>query len=376
MVIAFDISYIQRSRAGIGRFASELLAASLSADRENRYILHGWSYGIDLEAVRSQCAGREMLKIARIPGFVRRAYWDRLQFPRLQAILGHFDLFLSMEPFLPPIGNARGVVTVHDLVSKRHPTWFTRAVLRRERWMTRSLARADAVLVPSLATKADLMEICNVEEHKICVFRPSVSPIFTSKGDPGADVAMLKSLGVSGEFMLNVGTLEPRKNIVGLVAAFERHHKECASDLRLVLVGKKGWLYEGALRAIESSPVHGRIGVLDHVSDTGLAALYRKALFVVYPSLFEGHGFPVVEAMACSTPVITSNTSSLREIGEGVAILVDPTRTDELSNAITELYGDPSRRRALSEAGVVRAREFSREQAGRSLLSLYHTLAG
>ena len=200
--------------------------------------------------------------------------------------------------------------------------------------------------------------------------------MFLPEGSEGEDQWPNMKYGLERPFVLFVGTLEPRKNIPSLIRAFESLCQQLPDEqeLDLVLAGKKGWLFEDILKTIGTSPQRERIVYLDYVPDAELPALYRQSEFLVYPSLYEGYGFPVVEAMACGTPVITSNTSSMKEVADGAAILVDPADTDELAGAMLELVVKPSERETLTRLGLERAKRYSAAITAEAVLQLYEDL--
>ncbi len=375
MKIVFDVSYIQRGSAGIGRFSRELLKNLLDSDTRNEYILHGWSFNIDKSEIGSLRNENVYLSIARIPGPIKRFYWNRLRAPSIGAFLGKFDVFHGAEPLLPPLGGVPGIITVHDLAYVGHPELFEKAVLRRDQYVRRSVRESAAIIVPSLHTKGDLINLFGVDERKIRLVRPPVHRGCSPLRNPVQDDAVVRKYGLNSPFALFVGVIEPRKNVVGVIKAFERLHAAHSKDLDLVLVGRNGWLFEGTVRAIADSAAGRRIHRLQFVSDAELVSLYRSARFFVYPSLYEGYGFPVVEAMACGLPTITSNNSALQEIGGRSVVLVDPRNIEEIAAAMEELSENGATRNRLSESGLVRIREIHAESAAQTVVAIYEEVA-
>ena len=374
MKICFDISYIQRRRAGIGRCSTAYLASLLAASHGHEFILHGWSRGLDIAALERFSAPNVLLKVARIPGAAKRFYWRKLSWPGVELFAGDIDIFQSMDPLLPPARRARRVATVHDLAYKRFPEFFDRSVLALGNDIVRSLSRADAIVVPSSATKSDVEEMLKLPSSRVHVVAPPLDPIFSQSRS--GDKAVLSPYQVSSPYILFVGTMEPRKNVASLVRAFEILHARRPLPHRLILVGKKGWLCRGILEAIRNSPVREKIRRLDYISDQDLPSFYRSADLFVYPSFYEGFGLPVFEAMASGTPVITSNIPSMQELAGRAALMVDPLSVDELASAMISVLEDDARRAALVAEGTHRARELSSRKAGSSLLSIYESLAG
>jgi glycosyltransferase involved in cell wall biosynthesis len=312
--------------------------------------------------------------VGRVPGFVRRFYWNQLRLPPIQFFIRDFDIFHSSDPFSPPLRKSKTIVTLHDLAYKKFPQFFERQVLQWDKFVRRSVQSADAVIVPSWQTKADVQEIFRVEESKLHVVRLPVSSIFSPQGLEGQDERVKTKFRLRLPFALFVGTLEPRKNIALLIRAFEMLLRRHRLGLALVLVGRRGWLYDEILRAIQTSPARESIWYLDYVSDRDLASLYRLAHFFLYLSHYEGYGFPVLEAMASGTPVVTSNSSSLREIAEGAGILVDQTDLDAIVEAMVKLTEDGALRESLSSRGLERLRQSSSAEASDKVLRLYRSL--
>ncbi len=375
MIIAYDVSYIQKRPAGIGRYSYELLKNLLDIDNRNEYILHGWSFRIDASGIGLLSRDNVRLSIARIPGPIKRFYWNRLHTPSIGKFLGRFDVFHSAEPLLPPLGGVPAIITVHDLAYVRHPELFEKEVLRRDPYVRRSVGESAAIIVPSLHTKGELVSLFGVDERKVRLVRPPLHRGCSPIRDPVMDDAVVRKYGLNSPFALFVGVIEPRKNVEGIIRAFERLHAAHSTDLDLVLVGRNGWLFEGTLRAIAHSPARLRIHRLQFVSDRELVSLYRSARFFVYPSFYEGYGSPVAEAMACGLPTITSNNSALEEIGNGSVMLVDPRNMEELSAAMLELSENGTMRNRLSESGLLRISEIHGGSAAHTMTALYEEVS-
>jgi glycosyltransferase involved in cell wall biosynthesis len=375
MRIAIDISYLQTKRAGYGHHTSELLNALLQYGGEHTYTLWGWSSHIDKIALVKFNQTNYRIKAARIPGFIKRFYWNNLKFPDIQTFTGNFDIFHSLEPLMPPTKNKKVIITIHDLAYKKFPQYFESNVLKWDISIKRNVNIADAIIVQSQQTKNDIQEFFNVKEKKIHIIHLPVNSIFSHSDVDDIKDQVRKIYNLHSPFALFVGTLEPRKNIPTLIKSFEQLHKASVSDLKLVIVGKRGWLYDEIFSAINNSVVRNKILYLDYIPETDLATIYKLAKFFVYPSIYEGYGVPILESMASGTPVITSNTSSLKEIAEGVAILVDPTKVEDLSEAMFRLSQNQSVRDELSKKGLERIKLFNHKTAADQVLNIYKQLS-
>ncbi len=375
MIIAYDVSHIRTQRAGIGRLAAIQLQGLLSADRRREYVLHGWAPDLDTGKIRTFLRDRVRLSVARIPGVIRRAYWNVLRVPPLEILIGPFDVFHGAEPLLPPVGRRKSIATFNDSAYYKFPHFYSRGVAKKwDHWYRRSLRAASAIIVLSENTRSDLVEMMDLPPERIHVVRPPTDPLFSPVRSPQKEADLRRRLSLPEEFLLFVGTLEPRKNIPRLVKAFEVFLEDRKKPAHLVIVGRRGWLVEEILGTIASSPVAERIHLLDYVSDGDLADLYRMALMFVFPSLYEGHGYPVVEAMASGTPVITSKTSSLKEIGEGACQLVDPEDLRDIAEGMDRLYGDRRLCGDLAARGLRRAAQFSVANSVEAVLRIYDSL--
>jgi glycosyltransferase involved in cell wall biosynthesis len=375
MIIAIDISYLQTKRAGYGHHTTELLNVLLKYGNEHTYTLWGWSNSLDKRSINDLKSVNVKIKTATVPGFIKRFYWNSLKFPDIQTFTGDFDIFHSIEPLMPPAKKKKVVITVHDLAYKKFPKYFNQSVLKWDKYIEQNVHKADAIVVQSQQTRNDLIEIFKVRPDIIKIINLPVNAVFHSNPNDSTKNEIKKKYNLLSPFALFVGTLEPRKNIPTLIRAFEQLHKSGASDLILVVVGKSGWLYDEIINSINNSVVKNKILYLNYLPEKDLAIIYRLATFFVYPSFYEGYGVPVLEAMASGTPVITSNNSSLKEIAEGAAMLVDPTDVEALAEAMANLSDNQSLREELSKKGLERIKLFNHKTAADKVLNIYKQLS-
>ncbi|MEW6511516.1 MAG: glycosyltransferase family 1 protein [Bacteroidota bacterium] len=373
MIIAYDVSYIQHRRGGIGWYSLRLLTDLLGHETRHQFILHGWSNSIDLPAIERLEGGRVQVRAARIPGFIKRAYWERLRFPPLTTFVGRYDLFHSADPSIPPARSRNAIVTVYDLISRSHPEMFEPHIVRRDSRLHAALRRARAVIVPSRFTRDELVESRSADPDRIAVVPPSIPREFTPDPQP-ADAGILKSYGLTEPYLLFVGTIEPRKNIPGLIRAFEALSSRCKERIVLVLVGKLGWLSRDIPAMIAASSVRDRIRHLDYIPPEVLPAMYRGALAVLYPSFIEGFGLPVAEGLASGVPVVTSDRSGMAEIAGDAAILVDPRSSEQLAAAVEQVVSSSSLRADLRMRGLRWAEELRKQDGAAAVLRLYDEL--
>lgn len=373
--IGLDYTPAREQGAGIGRYVRELVAALAreDSDAEWRLFVAG--------AVRGQ------LPAPPGPGFEWRPaplgsrwltrLWHRARVPLpVEVFTGPICLFHATDFVLPPVRRGtKTVVQIHDLSFLRVPQaappglgdWLKRAV-------PASVGRADHVLADSRATRDDLLELCDLPSRSaISVLYGGVDARFRPASG-AAQEAVLRKYGLpQRSFILSVGTLQPRKNHGRLVEALGLLRR-AGLDVQLVIAGGAGWLSGPFHRQLQESGLRQYVWLPGYVDDDDLPALYSAATVFAFPSLYEGFGLPVLEAMACATPVVTSNLSSLPEVAGDAALLVDPLDLEALADAIRRAIEDGELRRRLICAGLERARQFTWSRAARQLLQVYRDL--
>lgn len=293
--------------------------------------------------------------------------------PPTDRIMGRVDAWHLGEFHLPQPGRTPVVATVHDVTTLTHPDHhglLNRIVHRRRlRWIKRHASRIIAV---SRSTRDDLISTVGIAADRISV-------VYEARGhaeisDPVDVDALRRRYGIARRYVLSVGTLEPRKNLERLVRAFESL-PTALQDVDLVLVGGKGWRTGRILHAIESSPARKRIRRLGPVPARDLETLYENALVFAYPSLYEGFGLPILEAMAAGTPVLTTGVSSLPEVAGGAALLVDPHSVASIRSGLERLLSDAELRERLVAAGRDRESEFTWRRTARGTRAVYECVA-
>ncbi len=376
--IGIDFTSAVRERAGIGRYARELIRALARLDRDNQYVL-----------LVPRDARADLLQFDWLPNFsIRRAplterllaaLWHRARAPLpIEAFIGAVDALYSPDFLLPPTRARRTLVTVHDLSYVRVPECFPAPLLNYlNRAIPPSVARADLILADAASTQRDLADVYRVPREKIKVLYSGVDARFQPAVAKDAK-ARVRALTRGKPYLLSVSTIQPRKNYVRLIEAFARlisdfrsfgyaQDKFQISDLLLVIAGGKGWMYEQVFQTVERLGLRDRVLFLDFVSDDDLPALYALATLFVYPSLYEGFGLPVAEAMACGAPVVSSNASSLPEVAGDAALYFDPRDVNAMADALRRALADASLRADLCARGLAQAKQFSWEQAAREL---------
>jgi len=356
---------------GTGRVTVDLAAALQTREDTTVFGVSAWHrHGPAQDWALSVPVQRHLL-----PRVVLYEAWSRWDHPRLRG-LGDCDLAHSTTLIVPPTGDVPLVVSVHDLAFRRHPDRFPpRARRLYNRSWRRVLERADAVVSPSAATSADL-RAAGLDIDRLHEVPLGYDPIDTSEADVSAVRA---KYGITERFVLAAGTLEPRKNLPALVEAMTGGGAGGAPPLtdeaQLVIVGPMGWGegLSGQLGDLDAAQRE-RVILSGAVSNAELAALYRGASVFCYPSLFEGFGLPVLEAMAHGTPVVTSKNTSTEEVAGGCALTIDPTVTSEITAAIGQLLGDAALADELGAAGVNRASAFSWANVASATRAVYESV--
>jgi glycosyltransferase involved in cell wall biosynthesis len=369
MTIAVDLRSIQRGTfSGVENYTLSLLERMIQSDRENKYVLfYNGLQPVQTEELRFL---NTSVVARRIPNKLLAAGTTFLHKPDFAKLIGSFDTL-----FLPNINHVvlgpgkKLVVTVHDLSPVVLPEHYD---IKRRLWhwsvgFKRTLERADKIIAVSEYTKQEIIKVLGIDASKITVVYQGVDH---SRFRPNLEVSKLRDArnryGLPGDFVLYVATLEPRKNVEGLLAAWERMQHE----LPLVIAGKPGWKYRRIFKQARKSKRHREIQFLGFVDEVDKPYLLKLARVLAFPSFYEGFGLPVLEAMAVGTPVVTSSVTSLPEVAGDAALLVNPYNTEELTVALDALASEEKLREQLIAKGLERAKQFTWEKTARETLNV------
>ena len=347
-------------RVGIGQYAYQLLSEIYKLDDINQYTIFlpnnpltdmpkprtGWTY-----------------KIGRSGSF-----WTIRQLPGLIKSI-KLDSFFSPTHYCPWFTNLPKFISIMDLSYLKYPKMFKIKDLIQLRYLTAySIKHAQKVFTISEYSKKEIIEQYNYPKDNIIVTYPGVNKVYTKINKFLAQKPeIFNKYNISKRFILFVGTLQPRKNISRLIQAF----KSIESDLQLVLIGKKGWLYESILAQINKENTNNKIIYIDYIEENELAYLYSQAICLVLPSLFEGFGMPVVEAMSMGCPVVVSNNSSLPEIAQNAGIYVNPLKTEDIGKGILKAVKlTPEERSKLINQNYKQAQKFTWENCAKKTIEV------
>jgi glycosyltransferase involved in cell wall biosynthesis len=382
MRIAIDYTAAVWQGAGIGRYTRELVRAVIEQGPEHEYRLFYAAYGLDsssplLAGLQEIGTQRRNVRLLPIPLPPRRLaqIWHRLRIPLpIELVTGPIDLLHATDFVPPPTAAAIPViVTVHDLSYIVHPECALPSVARYLNGaVPRGVRRANALLADSIATKRDLEQFMQVDPQRVTVVYPGVRPEFRPM-TPSETEPFVQTMGLPERFLLFVSTIEPRKNLPRLLEAYAQV-RERIGNLPLVIAGRKGWMYDEFFQAIGRLGLTTHVQLLDYVDDKALPSLYNRAWAFVYPSIYEGFGFPALEALACGTPVLTADNSSLPEVVGDLAVLVRAEDVSSIAAGLERIVCDEALRERLRAGGPQRAHAFTWSHAASQVLALYREL--
>jgi len=381
MHVVIDARYVSRHQSGVGHYTQRLVGGLAAIDLRNRYTCLVARGSPELPVPRGEggrwdCWPTRVSFENHLVGDLWMLGYLPLRLRRLAA-----DVYHGPAVFLPFVKlGYRTVVTIHDLVSFLFPRTVPRKYAVYMRLMTRLAVRsADRIIAVSGATRDDLTRILRVPDDKVVVIHEAVAPEFGAPHDPQTVAAVAHRYGIRRPYCLFVGNLEPRKNLARLVEAFgllrARGLAAVGATLpQLVLVGTRGWLYNGILSAAEAHGGAPDIVFTGYVAPADLPALYAGAACFVFPSLYEGFGLPVLEAMAAGTPVVASRVGAIPEVAGDAALLVDARQPMELAEAMAAVLADAGLRSRLVSRGRARARLFTWETVAERTLAVYEAV--
>jgi glycosyltransferase involved in cell wall biosynthesis len=352
-------------RSGVARYVDRLLAALPGVLGPDELVAY-----LDQGIYRDSSRNRHTPLSVERPSV--RIAWEHVALP-VMARRDRLDLFHGPVNVVPRGLPCPSIVTVHDLAFLRYPATVPKGRYRYLSFETRSsVKRAAKVIAVSEATKRDIVELLKIDPGKIEVVPLGVDARFrpASAREQAEFDARYR---IDKPFLLTVGNLEPRKNLPRLLEAFAMVAPSIAHDL--IMIGSEGWLTGELRETLARLRLDGRVKMTGFMDDADLPRWYAAADLFVFPSLYEGFGLPVIEAMACGTPVLASATSSLPEVAGDAAVLFDPLRIDAIADAIVQLSGDATRKAELAGNGIVRAAEFTWTATAERTINVYREAA-
>ncbi len=371
MRIALDCSAIPRRMAGAGVYSYQLVRALAGIESGHEFVVFARAGLFD-----DLASDNERVRVAPVHAGSRvmRLAWEQAALPFLLRRHG-IDLLHSTHHHTPVVagGSVKRVVTFHDVTFLVLPERYPLVRRLYMSTLTRAAARvADAIITPSRSTRDDVVRKLGVNQDRITVIAYAAGPQYTPS-DAAAVARVRERYHLAGDYIFSVSSLEPGKNRTRLIQAIARLRDE-GVDCRLAIAGQLGWRYEDDMELARELGLDDRVHYLGYVPDDDLPPLYSGAALLAYPSLYEGFGLPVLEAMACGTPVVAGNTSATAEVAGDAALLVDPLDVDGLATAMRRLLSDETLRAGQRARGLEHAAGYSWQRTARETLTLYESL--
>ncbi len=367
MRIGIDGYPLSEPRTGVGHYTFELARALALAHPSDQFEL------ISPKPFDQSVLAREPisnLSLVKGKSSSIRGHWWSVGLPLYAKRLG-LDLFHGTNFELPLWSRRRTVLTIHDLSALRYPELHRPRLARRARVRLPLAAKlARAIITPTEAVKREVCSHFRLKTEKVTAIHEAPRSVFRPLPlDETREVR--KRLGIEDDFLLFVGTLEPRKNLLTLLKAFDQLLRHTAWRSQLVVAGGEGWLMDETFTFLKESGINEHLRLVGYLDDEELRALYSSCRAFIYPSLSEGFGLPPLEAMACGAPVIASRIPALQETLGEAAILIEPVDVDGLARAITDILENEEGRIGLASAGLKQAARFSWERAAKQTYEIY-----
>jgi len=371
------LSPVRGEKAGIGHYTYYLVKHLLKMDKKNQYHLY-FDYRIpDTREFQQKNVEIKYFPFSQYKRYLPFTYSHML----ISAVLmkEKLDIFHAPANTCPYTYPGDVVLTVHDLAIYRHPSWFPAGQKFSTKFLVpKSVKKAKRTIAVSKATKRDIIKLFKIKPNRIKVIHEGITrQIGEGPKKKISKTALQKKYKIGDKYLFFVGTLEPRKNLVNLIKAFntllvENYRK--FKDYELILAGGKGWKYQDIFKIIKEQKFSYKIRFLNYVSHECKIALIQNATCFVFPSLYEGFGLPVLEAMNLGTPVITSKVSSLPEVTGNAAVLINPNKEDEIIKALAKVLSNKKLRQKMSALGKIQAKRFTWTKTAQETLKLYREI--
>lgn len=379
MIIGIDIrSLMTREYSGIPEYTLRLLQEVLLQDRDNQYRLFFNSARDLSKYIPVFSSPNTRVVNTRFPNRVFNLIMQKnLKFPKIDRMLNCDLFFMPNINFISLSGECKKVITVHDLSFLKHKEHFS---LKRIIWhnlvnVKKTLSQFERIIAVSESTREDLIDLCDIEPNRISVIYSGVSEVFQKRSQDDKFLAKVKNkYNLPDKFILHLGTIEPRKNLKGVISAYDHLlsvYKEMG-EYKLVIAGGDGWKNADIYKYINNAEQSSNIRQIGFVDKEDKSYLYNLAEIFVYPSHYEGFGFPPLEAMASGTPVVTSSVSSLPEVVGDAALMVNPNNHRELSNAFSLILSDNKLKEQMTAKGLARASNFNWKKTARAYIDLFN----
>ena len=376
MKIALDIQPImKKSFTGIPFYGYKIMEAMIKIYPNDSFVLNYFNKGVDnFNKKRIYKLKKNNCAIIENNGSSTMYRILNLLFPlNYTKYFQNADIVYFCSFFLPRRTGTKCIFTIHDMVATLYPEttkWINYLILKLE--LKRSVKRADRIVTVSESSKNDIVKLLNVPEDNIDIVTPAYDKNIFNVNYNKDDILKCRiKFNINNEYILYVGTLEPRKNLVNLIKAYEQAFLFNKDIPQLVIAGGNGWKYESIFEAADKCKLKNHIIFTGYIDDADVPLLMNGAMMFVFPSIYEGFGMPCLEAMACGTPVITSNISSMPEVVGNAGILISPNSIEDISINMKRLFNDTTLRKRCREAGLERAKNFSWTKSAQKLHKVF-----
>lgn len=374
MRIMIDARSVDTRQSGVGNYVTHLIKGLKEIDKKNHYIL----------MVTAKQKGGISGTFSAFENYTvpftseNHILGDAWEFWILPKLLrkNAIDIFHGPAFLAPPFQNGfKSVATIHDLVAFHHPKTIPAKYAIYMRFLIRMMIKkARGIITDTACIKEEIIDFFNIDPERIFSIPIAVSSQFRPIRDQELIDRIKKQYGIQKRYFLYVGNIEPRKNLSNLFLACNSIREKLSRDFQLVVTGKKGWLYREIFETLAGTAFRDNIVFTQYVNRTDIPVLYSGADFFVFPSLYEGFGLPILEAMSCGTPVITSSVSSMPEVAGDAALYVNPLKISDIAEKILALAFDESLRQELREKGFKQADKFTWERSARLTQRVYETI--
>lgn len=368
MHVAFDAAPLLNPRSGVGHYSASLLEGLLALDPELSFSLFALTRSADTSGVPQ--SNRVRLRHVRLPARVAVTAWEWGGWAARDSFIGACDVVHGTNFWIPPLDRVKGLVTIHDLTFWLYPELCTPQV-RRYRWiLPKVLRRCALVLTPSETIRGQVAAELGFPEDRVVVTPEGVRGVFNQAAP---DRAVTQRLGVRGDYVLFIGTQEPRKNLDRLIGAFAEIRQ---TELQLVIAGARGWGSLDLPAVVHRLHLDGRVVFSGYLPDSDLGALMAGARAFVFPTLYEGFGLPPLEAMATGIPVVAARAGALPEVLGEAPFWCDPLDPSSIAEAMLRAVTDEDARASAVEAGRAQAARYDWADTARRTLEAYRMVAG
>lgn len=372
MKIGLEIQPILKNKTGVGWYTKEILD-NIDMDI---FDMEGFGFNFmnrhDIQQNLNKLKFNYKINKLMPYGFYRRI-WDYFPISFNKLFNTNAEIFHFFNYIVPPKIKGKVIVTVYDMVYKTFPNTMDRRNYKMlDKELRRSIERSDRIITISQNSKKEIIEYLHVSEDKIDIVYPAVDHDKYSKRFSDLEIEKTRSkYNLPSHYILYLGTLEPRKNIEKIIDSYAKLNDELKEEYHLVIAGKKGWMYDSVFERVKEYGLQHKVVFTGYVEEEDKPLIYKLSDLFIFPSLYEGFGMPVLEAMASGIPVITSNTSSLPEVVGEAGILVDPQNTNDITIAINDILCNSDLKKDMIKKGLCQSKKFSWEKSAYELLNIY-----